>query len=155
MEVLLIDPYTRSIQNVVCEASLDALRWIIGCDVLEAVPFDSAHDVWVDEDGLRVSDALGPGRAAYFVLSGLGGIHLIGGKAVIAGRGKAGPTDADVSVTQIDARVSFPKDQRRAFDVARTILDRGVMFIGSVDALATARQRALEDRHRILSLLAS
>lgn len=154
MEVLLIDSYVRQIHGVVCDGSLDALKSLIGCDVVEAVRFDLRHDVWVDEDGLRICDSLGPDCAAYFVLSGLNGaVHLIGGKAVIAGRGRRGPTDADVSVAQLEAMICFPKDQRRAYQVARRIMDRGVLFVASQEALALAKQRDVEDRRHILSLL--
>lgn len=101
---ILIDPQRRSVAQVTIPHDNRRLnlriREALGAELVDAIVFDQAHDLWIDDEGLYQD----PNPHGYFVF----GKKLIAGRGLILGHdGAGGSVGAHLDVFEVRRRIEF------------------------------------------------
>ncbi|WP_137136978.1 DUF3846 domain-containing protein [Rhizobium sp. FKY42] len=132
----LLDPHTETIQEVEVAASsaFSQSYRLIGCNLVEVVPFDSKHALIIDEEGLR------DGLTAFTIFDGYP--QPLAGKIVIGALDGAHLQTPQISI----------EDAAKRFEVCKPVLDpvyaqhdehtpKGVILMGVLIGFQTRIER--------------
>lgn len=101
MRAILIDPFTRSINEVDTDASLDDIYALLDIDTLTVVKYDSDNALLLDDEGLLKDKEV----QEYFWLSGC--IQPFAGRGLLIGDKYGENRATDIDVAEVRENVRF------------------------------------------------
>lgn len=101
MRAILIDPFTRSINEVDTDASLDDIYALLDIDTLTVVKYDPDNALLLDDEGLLKDKEV----QEYFWLSGC--IQPFAGRGLLIGDKYGENRATDIDVAEVRENVRF------------------------------------------------
>jgi hypothetical protein len=104
MRAVLIDPFTKTVQQIETPGDLRDIYKAIQCDTIDAAYLtDGKHCIYVDDNGLTYTDKVLP------VFRWQGYDQPLAGRGLLMGYNKAGANcDCDIPVGVVWSHVTFP-----------------------------------------------
>ncbi len=102
MRAILIDPFTKTVNEVEYSGHLHDIYRLVGCDTIDIVRADEKHVIYVDDNGLIHDEPL-----PVFVWQNFH--QPLAGRGLMVGMGEEGnDAAATMPVGVVQAMVSFP-----------------------------------------------